>query len=109
MEKKLDIVVGPYHKYHNVGLPQFTEPIPKDINEELGLDRIDAKNTKIIYSTASEIPEELKDVPVEIDESIGDPYYLREKTHVSPKRNYRLGMRLKNSYKSLRRYKVHRA
>jgi len=75
IKKKLHLYPGPYHKYHSVGLPQFTDPIPSDINAELGFNDLDPANNKIIFATG-EIPEEYKDIPVEIDQSISEPYYL---------------------------------
>lgn len=36
LKKHVVLIRGPYHTYNNVGLPQFTDAIPKDYNEELG-------------------------------------------------------------------------
>ena len=68
------MILGPYHDYGNL-LPQFTEPFPEDINQNLGFESINAENSKILFATAGRdnIPDELKHLPVEWDESIGIP------------------------------------
>jgi hypothetical protein len=109
IKKNLDIIIGPYHKYHNVGLPQFTEPLPKDINEELGFNDLSPENNTIIFSSHGNVPEEFKDIPLEMDSSINEPFFSKEKTHRTPRSNFKLAGRLKKSYKSFTRYKTHRA
>ena len=107
--KNLVMFRGPYHTYHHVGLPQFTEPKPRDINEEMGLDGF-SKDTHVVTYTASRdgsVPEEFKDLPQEIDPSIGEPLLFKEKTHTEARENFYLGHALKKSYKNLRRFKVH--
>lgn len=76
------MVLGPYHNHGGL-LPQFTEPVPRDINEEVGLQSLKPENTIIRYSSGGkdEIPEEFKDFPVDIDDSIDVPLMYREKTH----------------------------
>lgn len=106
IKKNLHIITGPYHNYHSVGLPQFSEPVPEDLNETLGLN--DHDSTKIIFSSG-QIPEEYKDLPVEIDENIAAPYYSYEKTHKTPKSNYILASKLRGSFKTHRKYKNFRA
>merc|ERR1712032_307647 len=107
--KNLIMFRGPYHTYHHVGLPQFMEPKPSDINKELGIDKI-TKDTHIITYSASpdgSVPEEFKDFRQEIDPTIGEPLLFKEKTHTDPKSNFHLGYALKKSYKNFRRFKTH--
>jgi len=62
ISKNLVMFRGPYHTYQNVGLPQFTDPLPRDINEDMGLNY--SKDTHIVTYTASRdgsVPEEFKD------------------------------------------------
>ena len=108
IKKNLDIIIGPYHNYHQVGLPQFSDPVPKDLTKELGFDDLDPAHNRIIFTSDPEIPEELQGIPLEIDHSIGEPLYLKEKTHTTPSANFRLAGRLRRSYKAFRRYKKHK-
>lgn len=79
----------PFHNMTNI-LPQFTELLPRDINEDLGFDKIGPDNTVVKYMSGKELPEEYKDIPLEIDDSIGIPATYREKTHAETPRNKRL-------------------
>jgi hypothetical protein len=53
-------------------------------------------------------PEEFKDFEREIDHYISVPYQYREKTETYSRRNQKLGVGLRNSYKLLRKYKEHK-
>jgi len=74
------MIRGPYHEYQHLGLPQFTEAIPKDWNEML---EINKEQDEIIFMTdeSAPIPDDLKDLPINIDESIGAPGPGMRKTH----------------------------
>ena len=75
----------------------------------MGLDGF-SKDTHVVTYTASRdgsVPEEFKDLPQEIDPSIGEPLLFKEKTHTEARENFYLGHALKKSYKNLRRFKVH--
>jgi len=45
----LTIFHEPWHTYSNI-LPQFTEPLPDDINDDLGFNDITPENTIIQYA-----------------------------------------------------------
>ena len=109
LAKRLEIIEGPYHNHHNKGLPQFMDLVPADINEELGFDDMSAENNRIIFSSTDTIPEEYSHIPVDLDETITQPYYLKEKTHRTPRSNFYLANKLKKGYKTMRKYKTHRA
>jgi len=83
IKKNLVIFNGPYHTFHNKGLPQFTEPLPRDVNEDVGLDDINPENSVITFSSRRDgtLPEELKDIPVDIDPTIAEPLAFKKKTH----------------------------
>lgn len=48
LRKNIVLFRDGYHNFHNVGLPQFVEPKPKDINEVLGFN-FDKKDMVIKY------------------------------------------------------------
>lgn len=104
------MVLGPYHNYGGL-LPQFTDPVPKDINQEVGLGSLSPENTVIRYSSGGQddIPEEFKEFPVEWDESIDVPLMYRDKTHTQPRSNFHMGGAYKRSYKKYKKFKEHRA
>lgn len=65
IRKNLTLIRGPYHNFHNVGLPQFTVPLPKDINDYTGTRDINKDNSYIEFmSNPNSIPDELKDLPI---------------------------------------------
>jgi len=97
IKKNLVMIRGPYHEYHHVGLPQFTEPLPKDINEEFGLADIN-KDTHVVKFTShrdGSVPDEMKDFEQDIDHAISEPHLFRKKTHTEDRHNFKLGIALK--------------
>lgn len=80
MKKGLVLIREPYHNWQHVGLPQFTLPLPEDINEAMGLKDIDSENT-VIKFVKGEVPSEFADLPMDIDPSIGTPEMAKTKTH----------------------------
>ena len=62
--------------YHDFDLPQFYPQFGEDPNKYLGYDAID-NDTKIIFHSDKEIPDELKHLKVELDPEITIPmnYY----------------------------------
>lgn len=58
----------PYHTYQHVGLPQFTDPKPVDINEIYGFPAMEREAERITFaSNPEDIPEEFKNLSMEID------------------------------------------
>lgn len=96
--------------YHNLDiLPQFTEPLPRDINEDLGFGTMSPENTVIKYSSAKDIPEEFRDYPVDLDDTLDTPVVgARKKTHSEPKYNIKLGHAIRTNWKGMQKYKDHR-
>lgn len=102
---------GQYHNFGNI-LPQFTDQLPTDINDEIGSVNYSAENSVIRFSSEKDyaIPEEFKDYPVDIDETIDTPLTIRKKTHTQDRKNFMLGIALrKGTTKANRRHKDHRA
>jgi hypothetical protein len=82
IKKNLILIRGPYHNFHNVGLPQFTVPLPLDINDFTGHRNINKDNSYIEFmSNPNNIPEELKDLPIRINDLIDTPPSAMKKTH----------------------------
>jgi large subunit ribosomal protein L13 len=90
IKENLVMFKEPYHNYGNI-LPQFTEPIPGDINDDLGFNNMTPENTIIQYTSNGEVPEEFKDFPMEIDDTIDIPMTIRKKTHTNHRWNFKLG------------------
>ena len=80
MKKGLILIREPYHNYQHVGLPQFTNPLPADINQAMGFKDITAENS-VIKFVKGEIPEQFKDLPMDIDPAIATPEMAKKKTH----------------------------
>ena len=59
-------------------------------------------------SNPDNLPEEFKDLPLEIDDSIDIPLTARTKTHTDPRENFYLAKKLMKSYRKMRRFKIHR-
>ena len=97
----------PHHTFTSI-LPQFTEPLPTNINDEIGLGNFSAENTTVKFSSDGTIPEEFKDFPQDLDDTIDYPLNLRQKTHTQDRENFKLGIALRKSYKGNKRYKQHR-
>jgi len=111
IEKKLKIYEGSYHSYNNIGLPQFTEKLPVDLNKEIGFESFDKENFVIQYTSNEDpnnVPKELEGVPEDIDHSIGTPIGLMTKTHKEHRYNYKLGRAMIRSHKFMRRYKKYK-
>lgn len=88
VKKYVTIYTGPYHNIDV--LPQFQEPIPKDINDETNLSFADREGLYISYHSGKTIPEEFNDLPIDLDETIDVPVYARKKTHTEPRYNLKL-------------------
>lgn len=86
------------------------EPQPKDINEHLSIDDLANKDKfEISFTTDPDnIPEELKDLDVNLDEDINELYHLKEKTHTVPKTNLFMAKSLRQNYRALRKYRKHK-
>lgn len=109
IKKNLIMFRGPYHTMQDVGLPQFTDAIPENININLGLN-LNKEDNYIEFKTARDgsVPEEFKDFEQNIDETMGEPLIYQKKTHTEDRANFKLGIALKKSYKNLKRYKTHK-
>lgn len=108
VKKNLIMFREPYHTFHNI-LPQFTEPLPKDINELTGLNDLKERPENLVIKYASgEIPEEFKNLEVDIDETLDTPIPLRSKTHYTPKRTLLDAWAMQKSYKKLSKFKKHK-
>lgn len=99
IKKNLIMFRGAYHTMQDVGLPQFTEPLPGDINQEfeIGPEAI-VKNDHVVRFTSApdgSVPEEFKDLRQDIDSSISEPLMWRKKTHTEDRQNVKLGHALK--------------
>jgi hypothetical protein len=58
----------PYHTFDHVGLPQFTDPKPMDINELYGFPAMEREADTITYmSNPDTVPEEFKHLKMELD------------------------------------------
>lgn len=80
IKQNLILFNEPFHTYSNI-LPQFTEILPRDINEDLGLDNITKDSHIVNYMSTSELPEELKELELDIDETMDVPETIKKKTH----------------------------
>ena len=94
-------------QYHTMGniLPQFTDMEPRDINEDTGLVGISKENSIVIYKSSSDLPEEYKDLPEDLDDSMDIPLTAMKKTHTERMQNLKLGAAVMDSHKSFRRFK----
>lgn len=54
------------------------------------------------------VPEEFKDFKQDIDHSISEPQYMKTKTHVEAKSNFKLAGQLKRNVKAFKKYKTHK-
>lgn len=107
LKKGLILIREPYHNYAHVGLPQFTEPIPADINTAMGFDDISADNSVIKFQRG-DIPEELSHLPVDIDPSIGTPEMAKSKTHEYSRTDIMRGLYMAKTPKGVKRYKSYK-
>lgn len=87
LKKSLVMFRGQYHNYHHVGLPQFTDPKPANVNELTGLSGISKETHKVIFLSDpnKEVPEEFKDFEVDLDDTIDFPINARKKLYVNSK------------------------
>jgi large subunit ribosomal protein L13 len=110
LSKFLVIHNGPHHPHLAQKLPQFMEPEPKDINDHFSVNNLaDKEKYEITFATdPTNLPEELKDLDVNIDEQIDELYHLKEKTHTMPKTNLFLAKGLRQNYRALRKYRKHK-
>ena len=97
IKKNLIMYRGAYHTMQDVGLPQFTEPLPLDINDEFGLNAVSKESHVVKFTSAADgsVPEEFKDFEQDIDPAIAEPHLFRKKTHTEDRDNFKLGMALK--------------
>ena len=96
----------PFHNMGNI-LPQFTEVLPRDINDDLAFDKISPENNVVRFMSHKELPVEYKDMPVDIDYSIGIPMPFREKTHAETPYNIQLARANQKADRMLRRELKH--
>ena len=111
IKKNLILIRGPYHNFHNVGLPQFTVPLPKDINDFLGAREISKDNSYIEFmSNPNKIPEELKDFPIKINDLIDTPPSAMKKTHSQDYGDIKFASYLRSQTfaKDRKKYKVYK-
>ena len=111
IRKNLTLIRGPYHNFHNVGLPQFTVPLPKDVNDYTGTRDINKDNSYIEFmSNPNSIPDELKDLPIKIDDLIDTPPSAMKKTHVQDHDDIKFAsyLRSKTFAKERKKYKVYK-
>lgn len=107
IKQHLTLYTGAYHNYGRI-LPQFTVPLPRDINADLGVDTNFAGSYIAYASDPNNIPEEFKELPIDIDETLTVPMTARDKTHVNPRENFKLGRvmaRAHTNFKKYRKYK----
>ena len=70
----------PYHTYSHVGLPQFTDPLPVDINEIYGFPAMEREASTITYaSDPNSIPESLKHLKMELNPQMSAPENAKTK------------------------------
>ena len=78
LERNLIIHAGPYHDHIAQKLPQFVPHAPPDINKEFGLEGFAKDDATVIFeSNPASTPEELKELPRDIDEDISTPIPYR--------------------------------
>lgn len=107
MKKGLILIREPYHNYAHVGLPQFTEPLPANINEAMGLRDITPETTTIKF-VDGQVPEEFAHLPMDIDPSIGTPEMAKTKTHEFRRSELKRGMYFAKTPKSVNRHKSYK-
>lgn len=83
VKKNLILIRGPYHNFDHVGLPQFTVPLPFDVNEYMPHNTINKDNSYIEFTTDPDnIPDDIKDLPVKIDDLVDMPINYMKKSFV---------------------------
>ena len=94
IQKRLFIYPGPYHDLMPDHLPQFTSRDPEDINEKFHFGEKFLENKseyRIVAGTdLDNIPEELKDLELDIDEEITKPIPISKKEFTNPRYNTHL-------------------
>ena len=105
--KNLIIHEGPFHDHFAQKLPQFVKQRPLDINEVTGLSSIRDKDAAqvIFESDPSNLPEEMAHLPRDIDNSLATPLPYATKTHKYSRKQQKLGIALRRSYRSLKKYR----
>ena len=99
---RLMIYPGPFHPHFKQGLPQFTVPVPDDINEAFDFGKVQERrhNYKVIFeSDPANPPEEFADVERDIDQDIDIPLVLRKKTHTESMLNVKYAKVVKSNYR----------
>ena len=90
LERNLIVHEGPYHDHLAQKLPQFIPQIPLDINKELDVKTLTKDDATVIFeSNPDKTPQEFKDIPRDIDESIATPIPWEKKTHKYTKASMR--------------------
>lgn len=106
LDKNLIVYSGLYHNHVAQKLPYFVQRTPQDINEYLGLTDINKDTATVIYeSDPKNTPEEMKDLPRDIDTSLDVPLTFRKKTHEFSKKDLRKAVMLKRSYRDLKKFR----
>lgn len=110
LKKGLVMFRGQYHTYHHVGLPQFTDPVPANVNELTGLLEPTPETHKIIFASNPEepLPEEFKDFKVDIDPTIALPIYARDKTQTRVKKMLKQGAAANRFSNRKNRYRINK-
>lgn len=107
MKRGLILIREPYHNFQHVGLPQFTEPLPDDINEAMGFKNMTPENTTIKF-VKGKVPEEFANFPMDIDPAIGTPEMAKKKTHEFHKGQIKTGLYMAKTPRGLNRYKSYK-
>lgn len=106
LEKNLIIHAGPYHNHFAQKLPQFVPQSPLDINQELGIDSFTREDSTVIFeSDPAKAPQELKDLPRELEENLAVPLPWQKKTHKFSKATIRKGRALNQSFRGLKKFR----
>ena len=71
----------------------------------VGLNNINKDTSEIIFKSAEELPEEYKDIPVNIDESKGMHPRLESKTHRESKKNFKYAASIRRDYKKHKKFR----
>ena len=105
IEKYVVMYRGPFHEYSNI-LPQFTEPLPENINEHLGLNEIDPEHVVIKYAEGGKVPPEFEGIPLDIDPSMDEHLFAKRKTHTEDSYNFKIGEAYRRSHKEFKKLKT---
>jgi hypothetical protein len=109
-KKFLIVHAGPVHNQQNLKLPQFTVPLPHDINKTFQMaDFLDKDKAQIEWMSTDQVPEELQAHEKAINEETGIISHLAyKKQYTIPKENMAMAKYIDRSYIKARRYKMHK-